>query len=173
MPWVLLNRGWDGRGGRAERYRREKSGCGSIDEGYGEVSGFDKSSTDLTSSRTRTKAANFDASPIHVHIHAFSRRSNFDPFIIRQSAPLHGTGGAAMALAARARPHLLTGLLLLAGGNPLAVGQACLPHSWPANASRIQCSMDMGENGSAAALGSADGCAMACCTNPRCAVWQW
>ena len=79
----------------------------------------------------------------------------------------------AMALAARARHRLLAGLLLLAGGSPLDVGQACQPHSWPANASRIQCSMDMGEIGSAAALGSADGCAVACCANPRCAVWQW
>jgi beta-galactosidase len=51
--------------------------------------------------------------------------------------------------------------------------QVCSPHSWPANASHIQCAMDMGENGSAAASGSADGCAMSCCTNPRCAVWQW
>ena len=57
--------------------------------------------------------------------------------------------------------------------NPLAVVQPCPPHSWPANVSHVQCSLDMGENGSAAALGSADGCAMACCTNPRCAVWQW
>jgi hypothetical protein len=51
--------------------------------------------------------------------------------------------------------------------------QICSPHSWPANASHIQCAMDMGENGSSTASGSADGCAMTCCANPHCAVWQW
>eukprot|EP01052_Picozoa_sp_SAG31_P020137 SAG31_NODE_1501_length_8085_cov_3.043201_1_plen_944_part_10 len=53
------------------------------------------------------------------------------------------------------------------------VSQICSPHSWPANASHLQCAMDMGENGSATASDSADGCAISCCTNPRCAVWQW
>ena len=51
--------------------------------------------------------------------------------------------------------------------HPAAALGSC---EWPANASHIQCDMDLGHQGAAA---TPTACASACCANPKCAAWQW
>ena len=43
--------------------------------------------------------------------------------------------------------------------------------NWPANASHIQCDMDLGR--SVTGSSSPTACAEACCSNDKCAAWQW
>ena len=51
--------------------------------------------------------------------------------------------------------------------HPAAALGSC---EWPANASGVECDMDLGHHAAAA---TPTACASACCANPKCAAWQW
>ena len=75
------------------------------------------------------------------------------------------TLGAVVLLLAGTAIPAVSGVHL--GRAPPAPPSACV---WPANASHVQCDMDLGHQPSAK---SPDACTASCCANPKCAAWQW